>query len=161
MYRQLLTLTITNIICAICAPTEHPQQNAVYDFSKFDEVYDQRQNGTENIKVDVNGVVVVWAAPEAVLSAVSLLEPGLLDGDYSDLEELLGSQKPLKPENLLVVSPERPSSSTTTALPPSLVTESGGDSPQKVQNNTARHENIKRKYRIPLFIRPFLARRKQ
>lgn len=144
MYRQLLTLTIINVICAICAPVEHPQQNTVYDYSKFEEVYDQRQNGTENYKVDVNGVVVVWAAPEAVLSAVSLLEPGLLEGDYSDLEDLLGSQKPPKPENLLVVSPEKPSSSTTTALPPSLVTENSGDASQKVQNNTARHENIKR-----------------
>lgn len=141
MYRQLLILTTTSIICVVCAPTEGPQtQNPPYDYSKFEEVYDQRQNGTENYKVEVNGVVVVWAAPDSILSAVTLLEPGLLEGDYGDLEELLGSQKPPKPENLQVVNPEQPSNSTTTALPPS----SESNAAKKGQNDTARHENIKR-----------------
>lgn len=141
MYLQLTILAVTNIFCALCAPTEGPQpQDGVHDYSRFEEVYDQRQNGTENYKVDVNGVVVVWASPESILSAVTLLEPGLLEGDYPDLEELLGSQKPTKPENLMVISPEQPSSSTTTALPPSI--EGGGG--QKGQNDTARHENVRR-----------------
>ncbi|KAJ8911679.1 hypothetical protein NQ315_005758 [Exocentrus adspersus] len=109
-----------------------------------------RQSNTEsgnvlflqkNYKINVDGVVVVWAAPETALSATALLEAALLEGEYPDLEEILNPQKPHKPENFLVVSPEKPSSSTTTNVPPSLATEINA---QEVQKGTGRHDIVKR-----------------
>ncbi|KAJ8968538.1 hypothetical protein NQ317_002620 [Molorchus minor] len=77
-----------------------PKKNLtqVYDYSRFGEVYDQRQNGSENYKVNLNGVVLVYAPAESLLSTLTLLDPELLMGDYPGLTELEEILKPQKPE---------------------------------------------------------------
>lgn len=69
--------------------TDKKQEQTQYNFANYDEVYDQRQNGTENLKVDVNGVMLVWAPQESLFSVASLLNPTLFEIGEPDLDELL------------------------------------------------------------------------
>lgn len=70
-------------------------------------VYDQRQNGTENYRLNIDGVVIAVAPAESFLSALS-------DIDFSDLIDLESLEQELKPkppassisEDLLVPKPE-------------------------------------------------------
>lgn len=38
------------------------------------DLIDQRQNGTENYRIDVKDVILVWAPPESLLAAATILE---------------------------------------------------------------------------------------
>lgn len=51
----------------------------------YSSIYDQRQNGTENVRVNVKDVFLVWA-PEG--------NPGLLDSDFLDYPNEEVPQKP-------------------------------------------------------------------
>lgn len=48
------------------------------------EYYDQRQNGTENIRIDLNGVVIVVSPLEALLTAASLFDSSLFQENFDD-----------------------------------------------------------------------------
>lgn len=54
----------------------------------YSSIYDQRQNGTENVRVNVKDVFLVWA-PEGQLG-----NPGLLDSDFLDYPNEEVPQKP-------------------------------------------------------------------
>lgn len=53
------------------------------DNDDFVEFYDQRQNGTENIRIDMNGMVIVVSPLEALLAAATLLDP-IFPSDFED-----------------------------------------------------------------------------
>lgn len=53
------------------------------DSDDFVEFYDQRQNGTENIRIDMNGMIIVVSPLEALLAAASLLNP-IFPTDFED-----------------------------------------------------------------------------
>lgn len=121
----------------LSAPTKNettlPQSNEItYNISEFDEVYDQRQNGSENYRLNVDGVVLVWSPPGGLLQAASLLDPALFEGEYPDLEQILNQENAEKPQDLLVVKPE-----TTPSVPNVPVTENNleVEAPSKPKQN--------------------------
>ncbi|RZC42846.1 hypothetical protein BDFB_008409 [Asbolus verrucosus] len=112
-----ISFLITYLLLSVQSVPIEPANNEIakknesyYDLSQFDEVYDQRQNGSENYRVNVNKVVLVWTPPGSLLTAAMLLS------DYSDLENFFSPSKPQEPEDL-VTKPETtktPDASTTT-----------------------------------------------
>lgn len=66
----LLTCVFGVIECA--PPINVTQENEIHDYSKFDTVYDQRQNGTDNIRVSVKEIAIMFV-PAFSLSPLSLL----------------------------------------------------------------------------------------
>ncbi|KAL1491957.1 hypothetical protein ABEB36_012471 [Hypothenemus hampei] len=59
----------------------------------FDVVYDQRQNGTENYNINVDGVSLVWAQ-NSLLEAAALLEPALFGEYFEPSVEVVFEPKP-------------------------------------------------------------------
>ncbi|XP_049867596.1 uncharacterized protein LOC126367862 isoform X2 [Pectinophora gossypiella] len=57
--------------------------------------YDQRQNGTENYRLNIDGVVIAVAPADSLLSAASSID----FNDLFDLEELNELQKPKPPSD--------------------------------------------------------------
>ncbi|KOB69693.1 Uncharacterized protein OBRU01_16469 [Operophtera brumata] len=58
---------------------------------KHQLVYDQRQNGSENYRLNIDGVVIAVAPAESFLSALS-------DIDFSDLIDMESLEQELKPK---------------------------------------------------------------
>ncbi|XP_066155981.1 uncharacterized protein [Euwallacea fornicatus] len=81
------------------SPYRKLDDEGVYDSDKFDVVYDQRQNGTENYKLSIDGLSLVWS-PNSLLAAAALLEPALY-GEYPEtsVDIILGpdASKPEEP----------------------------------------------------------------
>ncbi|CAH0554550.1 unnamed protein product [Brassicogethes aeneus] len=109
-----LLLLLTAVVFALSAPPSFREKKnkTKYDFEQFDTVYDQRQNGTENYKINVNGVVLVYAPPQSLLQAAMMLDPALFEGEYPDVGELLGNNHE-KPAEIFVIKPDKPSTTTT------------------------------------------------
>lgn len=63
---------------------------------KDDRVFDQRQNGTENYRVNIDGVVIAVAPAESLLNAISDIDLTDLLADF-DFEQ---DQKPKPPSEL-------------------------------------------------------------
>lgn len=100
----------------LCAPLVTDNQTP-YDLKEFDEVYDQRQNGTENWRLNVDKVVLVWTPPGNLLTAAMLLDPELFDlenGSNVEVEEETKPETASNSENLT-------SSSTSSTEPPTSV----------------------------------------
>ncbi|XP_044271115.1 uncharacterized protein LOC123015450 [Tribolium madens] len=145
----------TYLLCVQSAPTatttESPSSNEVviskknetYDVSQFDEVYDQRQNGSENYRLNVNKVVLVWTPPGSLLTAAMLLDPSLYEPEFGETD-FFKPESEEKPENLFVVKPE-----TTKAPEASSV--ASADEATTVGST-------KRKLKLPGFLRPYRRR---
>lgn len=72
------------------APTNSSSNEVECENSEtYSSVYDQRQNGTENVRVNVKDVFLVWA-PEGPLA-----NPGFLDTDSLDYPNEEVPQKPI------------------------------------------------------------------
>ncbi|EFA10389.1 uncharacterized protein LOC103314278 [Tribolium castaneum] len=144
-----ILLLFTYLLCVQSAPTtttttEPPSSNEVvisqkndsYDVSQFDEVYDQRQNGSENYRLNVNKVVLVWTPPGSLLTAAMLLDPALYEPEFGE-SDFFKPESEEKPENLVAVKPE------TTKAPEAEATTVG---------------STKRKLKLPGFLRPYRRR---
>ncbi|KAG7307484.1 hypothetical protein JYU34_007683 [Plutella xylostella] len=81
-YRRVLEAAVLALLAAAAAA-------APADCDKA-HTYDQRQNGSENYRLNIDGVVIAVAPADALLSAASEL-------DFSDLLELQDYDAPLKP----------------------------------------------------------------
>ncbi|XP_066260439.1 uncharacterized protein [Euwallacea similis] len=88
-------------VSAFGSPYRKFENEGLYDSDKFDVVYDQRQNGTENYKLTVDGLSLVWS-PNSLLAAAALLEPALY-GEYpeSSVDIVLGPDASKPEESLL------------------------------------------------------------
>lgn len=93
----LLVLTLLHII--IAAPTNTTTLTNEVNCENPDDLstYDQRQNGTENVRVNVKDVFLVWAPSQAA--------PGMLDSDFLDYPNEEVPQKPIGSNEI-----ERPTS---------------------------------------------------
>ncbi|XP_050304847.1 uncharacterized protein LOC126742260 [Anthonomus grandis grandis] len=131
---------------------------------RFDVFYDQRQNGTENYKLSVDGLSLVWS-PNSLLAAAALLEPALY-GEYpeTNIDVILGpdeivkpgeQEKPLVGEETLIPTNQNRSSESQTVLIP----ESNQSVESTSQTSVIPASFNKRKVRIPGLLRPFLRKR--
>lgn len=93
-YRRLVSLALL-LTATAAAPACDEKEHKL--------VYDQRQNGTENYRLNIDGVVIAVAPAESFLSALS-------DIDISDLIDLESLEEELKPKP--------PTSSSPSALDP-------------------------------------------
>ncbi|XP_068897028.1 uncharacterized protein [Tenebrio molitor] len=118
--------------------------NDPYDLSQFDAVYDQRQNGSENLRINIHKVVLVWTPPGSLMLASLLVDPELLEQGTSDLDEFFKPDTSEKPQGSSTVKPE-----TTKA--PDVSTEAGSSEAPVAAG-------AKRRLRLPGFIRPFVRR---
>lgn len=123
-----ILLLFTYFLCVQSAPTTEPpvnnevivKKNESYDVSQFDEVYDQRQNGSENYRVNVNKVVLVWTPPGSLLTAAMLLDPSLYEPEFS--EDFFKPESEEKPENFVVIKPETTKAPEAQASAPEATT---------------------------------------
>ncbi|KAJ0180703.1 hypothetical protein K1T71_004107 [Dendrolimus kikuchii] len=84
------------VVCEIAVLAALVAAVAAASFPPSNDVYDQRQNGTENYRLNIDGVVIAVAPAEALLAAASEIDlSDLLDID--DLSDLDLPQKPQKP----------------------------------------------------------------
>lgn len=106
----LIFLSITYLTQSVLSAPLVTDNQAPYDLTEFDEVYDQRQNGTENWRLNVDKVVLVWTPPGNLLTAAMLLDPELFEnGNGSDLE--------IEEESKPGTTPSSTSSNSSTELP--------------------------------------------
>lgn len=65
------------------------------------EVVDERQNGTENYRVNVNGVVLIYAPAKSILTAAGLLDGANLDTEFEEVDFLqLGQESTAEPNEV-------------------------------------------------------------
>lgn len=83
----LILVTVQPFISA--APTNGSSNEVDCENDAYSSLYDQRQNGTENVRVNVKDVFLVWA-PEGQLAS-----PGLLDSDFLDYPNEEVPQRPV------------------------------------------------------------------
>ena len=105
MSSLFFVLIFTPLLSVQSAPAEYStpiKQSESYDISQFDEVHDQRQNGTENYRVNLEKIVMVWSPPGGLLTAALLADAAAME-EAGSLDEFL---KPEKPEEALVIKPE-------------------------------------------------------
>ncbi|KAK6637406.1 hypothetical protein RUM44_007823 [Polyplax serrata] len=101
------------------------------------EVYDQRQNGTENYRIHLNGVVVLVAPAETVIQAAQLAN---LDGDL---------------DNLLMASSGDYSTLKPKPRPPSPGDKVSEGSESKPQNQTYQKDLTEKKLKLINLLRMF------
>lgn len=76
-------------------------ENCDKNSSESMETIDQRQNGTENVRVNVKDVVLVWAPSDALLEAGGYLDSDLLDYPNEEVpQKPLGSNEIEKPTSI-------------------------------------------------------------
>lgn len=88
---KLIVLTLLFSIESFSAAPASNNSNEVEceNNDTYSSVHDQRQNGTENVRVNVKDVFLVWA-PEGPLAS-----PELLDSDFLDYPNEEVPQKPV------------------------------------------------------------------
>lgn len=97
MYFKLFVILILSILSVKCAPITKEPENCD---EKNEElmIVDERQNGTENYRVNIKDVVIMWAPGNSLLAAAGLLDLGNLDGEFEEFEFPTGldssNQKP-------------------------------------------------------------------
>nr|CAH7725438.1 unnamed protein product [Callosobruchus chinensis]CAH7752360.1 unnamed protein product [Callosobruchus chinensis] len=83
----------------VAAADQKRNQSEGYDVDKFDEIYDQRQNGTENYIVTAKNVLMLLVPSLSNLFDVSL-------EDYPDLEDIFNPSADnatvAKPDNITI-----------------------------------------------------------
>ncbi|XP_030759316.1 uncharacterized protein LOC115884781 [Sitophilus oryzae] len=96
-------------VCGV--PYKRESENGTrYDWNQYDTVYDRKQTGTENLKVNVDGVSLIWTT-NSLLAAAALLEPALY-GEFPDSNvDLIFGSDGEKPEDIDLFG-EKPSSTT-------------------------------------------------
>ncbi|KAF7276471.1 hypothetical protein GWI33_010269 [Rhynchophorus ferrugineus] len=145
-----------------------------YNLDQFDTIYDQKQSGVENYKVNVDGVSLIWTS-SSLLAAAALLDPALL-GDIPDgnIDIVFGEEKPEdlelpfeKPTANITVDKEQPSSTNTTeqasptliSLPEVSIVEQVEAKPIASQKKSSTH--TRRKVHWPQLLRSVLRNRNQ
>ncbi|XP_060528646.1 uncharacterized protein LOC132703417 [Cylas formicarius] len=165
MFELFLLTILMNVVWG--APLSNEIENDTsdrldneFDQKKYDVFYDQRQNGTYgNLRVDMDGVAIIWTPLSSLIMAAGLLDPPFSEGEYSESEvnKILNQQSD---EKHITVTPNEPSSSTTVANPEVLMIEDAHIGNNFHNRPPITKGNAKRKSAIPSFIRPFLNLRK-
>lgn len=76
-FSLLLLFNFITTILTVPIDKKDDDKNEEYD------VIDQRQNGTENYRIDVKDVILVWAPPESLLAAATILEHETLEHEHN------------------------------------------------------------------------------
>lgn len=105
---QVLLISVVVLFCvAHCAPPRNNSANAIDEncdqnaSDEFIETIDQRQNGTENVRVNVKDVVLVWAPSDALLGGSGILDSDLLDYPNEEVpQKPIGSNEVEKPTSI-------------------------------------------------------------
>ncbi|XP_050678550.1 uncharacterized protein LOC126974887 [Leptidea sinapis] len=119
--------------------------------------FDQRQNGTENYRLNIDGVVIAVAPAESLLAAVSDIDLS----DLIDLEDLNELQKP-KPQKPQYQKPENKPDDVKpdTSKPEETINDvpvSSEPSSQKKNASLRKQEKSQRlKYRLANMLLPLL-----
>ncbi|CAG9760631.1 unnamed protein product [Ceutorhynchus assimilis] len=131
---------------------ELARDGSYYNSDQYDVVYDQRQNGTENYKLNVDGLSFVWS-PNSLFAAAALLEPALY-GEYpeTNVDIILGPDS-TKPENRPVggKKPNLDNPSQTVLV----INDASDEKPQDSEESST----AKKKIHIPAILKPFLRKR--
>lgn len=106
MYRVVVLCLLVH---CLAAPTTKKDEDC--DSGEVYEEVDQRQNGTENYRVNINGVVVMWAPAQTLLTAAQLLGDTDFDSEFEELD-FLQTQKPTAGQNPQEQNSLNPSSTT-------------------------------------------------
>lgn len=116
---ELLLLLFFVVCLATSAPVDSSQNSTIpAEPSPLGDHYDQRQNGTENYRIHVDGVVVVVAPVEALLLAGGL--PGGAGSDILDISQQADAgqkPKPEKEEEATIEPISKPDVETVAAKP--------------------------------------------
>ncbi|XP_039747265.1 uncharacterized protein LOC120624662 [Pararge aegeria] len=135
---------------AIAAPT--------HDCTEHETHYDQRQNGTENYRLNIDGVVIAVAPAESIIEAAA--EFGDLF-DISDIDDFLKPPSPpssgstTKPE----VSDSKPGAEKPAETPLSDVSLNSETKPQRKDASAGKQEKVQRlKHRLANVLIPLLRR---
>ncbi|XP_069689261.1 uncharacterized protein [Periplaneta americana] len=130
-------------------------------------VYDQRQNGSENIRVHVNGIVIVHAPLEALVALASVSDESALQ---QQLLEILGgistttaapnatteSESPTETDSTSDITSEDP---TSTSLAPAAASSSTPAEEKPAQEESQKpHKKNKPRLRLANLLMPFLRR---
>lgn len=119
---NLLLSTVTlvvfsSLLCnvVLCVPRRSVNETCEKNGTEsLNEVYDQRQNGTENVRVNVKDVVLVWAPSDALLGASSFLDSDLLDYPNEEVpQKPIGSNEVERPTSILDILASFPDFSTS------------------------------------------------
>lgn len=103
---NLITVVIAAscLFCnVLCAPGKSANESCERNETDSSyEIFDQRQNGTENVRVNVKDVVLVWAPSDALLGASSFLDSDLLDYPNEEVpQKPIGSNEVENPTSIL------------------------------------------------------------
>lgn len=100
-------------------------------FPPSHDVYDQRQNGTENYRLNIDGVVIAIAPADALLAAASEIDLS----DLLDIDDLSDFDIPQKPQ--------KPTSSSSSSTIPWLVDDNKPLQPSDASADVAKPEEPK------------------
>ncbi|KAF2885320.1 hypothetical protein ILUMI_20852 [Ignelater luminosus] len=108
-FLTLLILIMLNSVQA--APATKLKSDSDNNEEEYGYEYDQRQNGTENYRISLKDVVIIWAPANPLLAATALLDSQLLGSDYfglDDSEKPQSGQNAEKPEIIMEVVEDKP-----------------------------------------------------
>ncbi|KAL3270333.1 hypothetical protein HHI36_009381 [Cryptolaemus montrouzieri] len=83
MYKFILISICIDLIAA--KSIEFKNEDGSYDFSKFDEIYDQRQNGSVNVRLNVHDVSVILQTDKLDSSFLNRGAPSIIDSMVNSL----------------------------------------------------------------------------
>lgn len=89
---------------------------------EYEYEYDQRQNGTENYRISVKDVVIIWAPANPLLAATALLDAEMLGAELFGGSDNAGSEKPQseqdkeKPAIIIGMVEEKPAKENSTTV---------------------------------------------
>lgn len=118
---QVLLISVVVLFCIVhCAPSRNNSSNAIDEncdqnaSEESVETIDQRQNGTENVRVNVKDVVLVWAPSDALLGSSAILDSDLLDYPNEEVpQKPIGSNEVVKPTSIFDILASFPNPAAT------------------------------------------------
>ncbi|XP_013198995.2 uncharacterized protein LOC106141905 [Amyelois transitella] len=159
-----LALLAAAVAIAASAPVPECAQNH----------YDQRQNGSENYRLNIDGVVIAVAPADSLLAAASEIDISDLLGDLEDFNDIqkptkpsINTNSPVKPEDPKPeekpqdLKPEeaKPSFDQPAAAPLADVSLDSENKPLKKDASTRKHEKAQKlKNRLAHLLMPLLRR---
>lgn len=81
------------IVFASGAPTTPSTSDCENGSEEYDIIEDQRQNGTENYRLNVNGVVLMVAPSNSLLAAATLLDIAELGTTFQEIDFIQKSEE--------------------------------------------------------------------
>ncbi|CAK1545173.1 unnamed protein product [Leptosia nina] len=129
----------------------------VPDCEKSEKHFDQRQNGTENYRLNIDGVVIAVAPAESLLAAASDIDlSDLLDiEDFNELKPK-PPNKPIRPKPEDDKPLEKPDEKPETPLSDVTLTNEVKQKKDASQRNKEKSQRLK--YRLASMLLPLLRR---